>query len=47
MAGHDLGCGAGGGLTVNDVLGKAGIILGTNIHSPSHCKYTMQELFLF
>nr|BAK64110.1 complement component 3-2 [Hasarius adansoni] len=36
LASHDLGCGPGGGLTINDVLGKAGIILGTNVYAPSH-----------
>lgn len=42
LASHDLGCGPGGGLTVADVLAKAGISLGTNAFLPSP-SYSCEE----
>uniref|UniRef100_T1E175 Putative complement component n=1 Tax=Cupiennius salei TaxID=6928 RepID=T1E175_CUPSA len=36
LGSHDLGCGPGGGVNVNAVLGKAGITVATNKFSPSH-----------
>ncbi|KAG8181180.1 hypothetical protein JTE90_010952 [Oedothorax gibbosus] len=34
LAKHDLGCGPGGGITTDAVMGKAGIIIATNIYTP-------------
>nr|BAK64109.1 complement component 3-1 [Hasarius adansoni] len=35
LATHDLGCGPGGGITVNSVLGNAGVTIGTRVFSPT------------
>lgn len=39
LAAHDLGCGPGGGITIDSVLGNAGVTIGTRAFSPSECEY--------